>query len=85
MSGRPPSLAPQVQEGLEGRTDMAADDCSFSGTNESRKSSIGNFDKLGRRIGAVPLEGRIPRIVRQQRWSPLMVPLFSVAARDAAT
>ena len=26
-------------------------------------------DNLGRRIGSVPLEGRIPRLVRQQRWS----------------
>ena len=40
-------------------------------------------ENLGRRIGSVPLDGDLPRIVRHQRWSPLNVPLFWAAASDS--
>ena len=41
---------------------------------------------LGRRIGSVPMEAfSIPRLVRQQRWSPLNVPLLWDAAHNAAS
>ena len=44
------------------------------------RAAAGIVDNLGRRIGSVLLEGRIPRLVRQQRWSPFNVPLFWDAA-----
>ena len=35
---------------------------------------------LARRAGVVPREGEVPRVIRQQRWSPLNVPLLWSAA-----
>ena len=38
-----------------------------------------------RRVGAVPRGGQLPRVLRQQRWSPLNVPLMWAAAGQRAT
>ena len=35
---------------------------------------------LTRRVGAVPRGGQLPRVLQQQRWSPLNVPLLWCAA-----
>ena len=40
---------------------------------------------LARRVGAVPRGGQLPRVLRQQRWSPLNVPLMWAAAGQRAT
>ena len=38
------------------------------------------FHELARRVGAVPVGSPVPRIVLQQRWSPVNVPLMWAAA-----
>ena len=38
------------------------------------------FHELARRVGAVPVGSLVPRIVLQQRWSPVNVPLMWAAA-----
>ena len=34
------------------------------------------FEQLAGRIGAIPVGGELPRALRQQRWSPVNVPLI---------
>ena len=41
--------------------------------------------ELGNRIGNVPAGSPVPRAVRQQRWSPLNVPLMWAAASRSDT
>ena len=43
-------------------------------------SQMRSFAILARRAGVVPREGEVPRVIRQQRWSPLNVPLLWSAA-----
>ena len=43
-------------------------------THREVRAASNMVEHLGQRIGSVPLEGDIPRIVRHQRWSPLNVP-----------
>ena len=38
------------------------------------------FHELARRVGAVPVGSPVPRVVLQQRWSPINVPLMWAAA-----
>ena len=52
-------------------------------THREVRAASNMVEHLGRRIGSVPLEGDIPRIVRHQRWSPLNVPLFWAAASNS--
>ena len=40
---------------------------------------------LARRVVAVPRGGQLPRVLRQQRWSPLNVPLMWAAAGQRAS
>ena len=40
---------------------------------------------LARRVGAVPRGGQLPRVLRQQRWSPFNVPLMWAAAGQRAS
>ena len=39
------------------------------------------FEQLAGRIGAIPVGGELPRALRQQRWSPVNVPLIWAARR----
>ena len=39
------------------------------------------FEQLAGRIGAIPVGGELPRALRQQRWSPVNVPLIWAAKR----
>ena len=41
--------------------------------------------ELGNRIGHVPVGSPLPRAIRQQRWSPLNVPLMWAAASGSDT
>ena len=44
------------------------------------------IQELSRRVGSVPGGSSIPRIVREQRWSPLNVPLmWAAAGQDPST
>ena len=43
------------------------------------------IQELSRRVGSLPGGTSIPRIVREQRWSPLNVPLMWAAAADVST
>ena len=50
-------------------------------THREVRAAANVVENLGRRIGSVPVEGDIPRIVRHQRWSPLNISLFWAAAK----
>ena len=43
------------------------------------------IQELSRRVGSVPGGTSIPRIVWEQRWSPLNVPLMWAAAQEPST
>ena len=43
------------------------------------------FEQLAGRVGAIPVGGELPRALRQQRWSPVNVPLIWAAAGDDDT
>ena len=47
------------------------------------RAAVHLLDQLSVRVGAIPVGGELPRALRQQRWSPISVPLiWAAAGRD---
>ena len=47
------------------------------------RAAVHLLDQLAVRVGAIPVGGELPRALRQQRWSPISVPLtWAAAGRD---